>query len=530
MIRDLDLAGNPVTRLACEVLIVGAGLAGIAMAAELARRGVRVVVVESGGKTQDAEFHLLNRVVQTAQVYSGAESGRFRCLGGTSTRWGGAMMPFQPEDLGPHTAGWGDAWPLRLDELLPHLATVERHFSLPTDSYETPDLLAQRAGSPCPEFMVRAAKWPPFASRNIAHVFDAQLGSDTGPEVWLNATVTSMVLDERGAVSRVHASSTSGKSLELSPWEVVMAAGAIESTRLLLALDADHDQRVFAPDDVIGRYFHDHLSAPVAEVAVSDRQAFQRLVGFRFQGAAMRNSRFELSGRARVAQRLPGAFAHVAFSTDGRSGFDGLREVLRALQRRQLPHGADLGLIAANAGWFARAGWWRFIHQRVLPPDEARYQLHLVTEQRPTAGNRITLSASQRDIFGVPLASLDWRVSTDDITAAEQVMARLLGYWRSTGLADLGELIAHPTERWSQAMVSGGGIYHPGGSLRMGLTAKQGVVAGDLRSFAVPNLRVVSTAVFPSGGGANPSLMLLLMAFRAADDILAARTNRHGPG
>jgi choline dehydrogenase-like flavoprotein len=44
-------------------------------------------------------------------------------------------------------------------------------------------------------------------------------------------------------------------------------------------------------------------------------------------------------------------------------------------------------------------------------------------------------------------------------------------------------------------------------------------VDGDLRTFRVPNLSVVSTSCFPTGGGANPTFMLMAFALRAADWI-----------
>src|SRR5579863_4870131 len=81
-----------------DVAIVGAGIAGLLLATRLRRHGLRVTVLESGGFEQNGETHPLNRVVQTGDAYSGATRGRFRCLGGTSTRWGGALLPYLTND------------------------------------------------------------------------------------------------------------------------------------------------------------------------------------------------------------------------------------------------------------------------------------------------------------------------------------------------------------------------------------------------------------------------------------------------
>src|SRR5689334_10290365 len=110
MIRDLNEQQDEALRVEAEVLVIGAGIAGLVVATRLAECGLRVVVVESGGRAQETDTHPLNCVEQSGQLYAGAELGRFRCLGGTSTRWGGAMIPLLPEDMDGHTAGWVPAW------------------------------------------------------------------------------------------------------------------------------------------------------------------------------------------------------------------------------------------------------------------------------------------------------------------------------------------------------------------------------------------------------------------------------------
>jgi choline dehydrogenase-like flavoprotein len=53
----------------------------------------------------------------------------------------------------------------------------------------------------------------------------------------------------------------------------------------------------------------------------------------------------------------------------------------------------------------------------------------------------------------------------------------------------------------------------------MGENANDSVVDSNLRSFDVPNLWIASTSTFPSGGGANPTLTLMLFTMRLADHL-----------
>ena len=53
----------------------------------------------------------------------------------------------------------------------------------------------------------------------------------------------------------------------------------------------------------------------------------------------------------------------------------------------------------------------------------------------------------------------------------------------------------------------------------MGSDGRSAVVDQNLRTFAISNLWISSTSVFPSGASANPTLMLMLFSMRLADHL-----------
>src|SRR5258708_4520149 len=174
MLNDLSKA-TPNSPLNADVLVVGAGVAGLLLSTRLAARGLRVVVLESGALTQEGETHPLNQVVQLGSFYSGAEHGRFRCLGGTSSRWGGAMLPYLAADMN-RRPGSDHSWPIAHGDLLAFLPQVEALFDLPPGPYEQPDLVRSRGDKPI-DFIPRLAKWPSFHKRNLASLFDKDVRS-----------------------------------------------------------------------------------------------------------------------------------------------------------------------------------------------------------------------------------------------------------------------------------------------------------------------------------------------------------------
>ena len=524
MIHDLQAVASASTKLNVSVVVIGAGIAGLMLAASLARQGLEVLHLESGpARDLIGSDDPLNIVEQRGQPYRGATQGRARGLGGTSRLWGGAMLPFLPCDMGPHTAGWPIEWPVEHGDLATKFSEVEAKFCLPSDSYT---LSCDVAGTWDDSFILRSAKWPSFKQRNLTNTLRQEI-NDALVDVWCNATVTGFTLGENGRVASVTAESLSRNKIVVHADHVLVAAGAIESTRLLLLLDAQHDNRVFAPDGQLGRYFFDHLSTAAATIEPIDRRRLNATFGMKFEHGGMRDLRIEPSENLRRAAALPAAFAHIAAISDDTSGFAAVRDVYRSLQSRTKIGWPHVVGIARDLPWLVQAGWWRFARQRLLYPRQSIFELALVIEQMPVADSRIGLSTRYRDSLGVPRAVIDWRSSEADNTAFAALQERLCAFWNNGGFAQLGTVTPTARQRWQQRLQGDSDVFHPGGTTRMGRSVSTGVVDGDLRTFRVPNLSVVSTSAFPSGGGANPTFMLMAFALRAAGRL--AKEERRGP-
>lgn len=157
----------------------------------------------------------------------------------------------------------------------------------------------------------------------------------------------------------------------------------------------------------------------------------------------------------------------------------------------------------------------------MYPPSGSHFELHLVTEQAPDPMQRITLSADRYDDFGLPLARIDWRVNDDDIARFLDVGALAVESWRTGGLQRYARLVPRPAAEVVAALSLSGGIYHPAGTTRIGATAETGVVDRELNVHGVRGLRALATSVFPTVGGSSPSLALVQLALRLAEDIIA---------
>jgi choline dehydrogenase-like flavoprotein len=529
----IDLAqNNAAAALDTDVLIIGGGIAGLLLATRLRNNRIRVTLFESGGREQRDEVHPLNRVVLLADKYKGATHGRFRCLGGTSTRWGGALIPFLEQDLSARPYLGLPAWPITLQALRPYLTDLEKLFGVDPGSYEE-DFVRQINANKFvptgdPDFKARFAKWPIFKRRNVATLFKTQIENDPDLIIWINATAATFELDNTtGRLHSVTARHQNSNAVTVAATDVVICAGAIESTRLLLLLDRQYDERVFANSNALGNFFHDHISAPLAKINARRITRLNRLAGFRFVDKTMRSLRFELSPSTQASEGVPSAFGHIAFCAEKVTGFDALRDFLRALQQNGEIQNSLALRIFHDLPYLAKAGFWRYFQKQLYWPAPARYELHIVSEQLPRFENKITL-ASETDFFGLPLAAIKWRIEQSDCRAFTTYLQRFENFWKRHGLLAIGDLepFVRPEAVSVEDISHGGDIYHPGGSTRIGTDQRSAVVDQNLRTFVISNLFIVSTSIFPSGASANPTLMLMLFTMRLADQLVKQYSNR----
>jgi len=519
MILDLSTVEEGVS-LDAPVVIVGGGIAGLILAQRLRKSGTRVLVIESGGLKQSPEADELNRIDQLGDYYQMPTVGRTRGLGGTSSLWGGALLPLQAEDMAPRPHVGLPGWPVERRELQGHIEEIERLFGVQPSAYDRDPVAGTGAPVDDAVFGARFAKWPAFKLRNVATLLGETLERDRDLTVLVNATVTGMAVDRgAGTLESLAVRGPAGRSVTVTGQRFVLAAGAIESTRLLLLLDRQNGGSVFAGGLVPGTGFFDHIGTACAAIEARDPSALNRLAGFRFERDTMRSMRFELQPAAQAAERIGSAYAHVHVAAGIYSGYDALRDMMRAVQARSTFDRKAMLTALRDAPYLLRLAWWRYGLGLLRWPTPARYTLELTAEQLPHEANRIALSDTQ-DRFGVPMAAIDWRVREQDL-APFRVFRRLFdAFWSRRDLARIGSL------HWADFLGDSpafrkrlGDVLHPGGTTRMGRDRASAVVDRDLRVFAVPNLWICSTSTFPSGASANPTLTLMALALRLGDRL-----------
>jgi choline dehydrogenase-like flavoprotein len=490
------------------------------VAVRLARRGRSVAVVESGRANFDAAIHELNAIDDSAGRYTRALTGRYRGLGGSSTRWGGRMIPMTPADAGPRPHVRLPGWPLPIGELDRYDDELETLFATGHDSYDAIDQRAFYAPAGFPNdpqtFGARWAKCPSFRNSHLGVLLRQELETNPGLTVLLGATVCDFELDrERGRLQAVEARDFAGNRATVRAPEFIIAAGTIETTRLLLLLDRLAEGRAFRRTTPLGCYFQDHLKAEIATIDRRDAAATNRLFGYRFVNSVRRDLHLELAPAAQREDRVSSAFAYLSMDLSG-SPLAAVRQLAHGMQRRQLDL-AELGRAGRDLGLVAQAAYWRVRHSQLFVPPGIAFRLMICVEQLPHRANRISLS-DQLDRLGVPQVRLDWAPRATEERTFRSAIDRLGRYWRLAGLDRLCPLVWNAiTDPAATVIAAAEACAHPSGTTRMGTDPRKSVVGPDLRCHDLPNVAVASASVFPAAGSANPTFTIMRLAMRLAD-------------
>lgn len=455
----MSLEGVP-AKLTADVCIVGAGAAGLTVAHALRDSGLSVAVLESG-PVEDPD--LWNAGESIGHEYNGLLQGRVRGLGGTTAAWPGQCIRLRPRDL--------EAWPFDLD---PHYRRAEELLGIPAG--ETARNPRELFGEPDPNL-------DPSRVDLILSVFGRRRrlsGIDTG-----QASVLTGAFATRVESGRVEVRDAAGRRIEIEGGAVVVAAGTLETIRLLLLSGVD-----------AGRGFEDHAFADVARVTGRAR-TFQNAYGMRIRGG------LRYYAKPVVGDCMPNViFRYVPHSP---------LETLLRVRRERTAGARDVVRIVRGAPELV-AGAVRLARGREPAPRAPEVRILAVAGQ-PHPSGAVTLG-DEVDPLGLPRARVDWHLGEDERTAMANAVAVFDEELRRTGTGTLEpEPWLDDPEQWADHAFDS---FHPAGGARIG-----DVLDDRLQVSGAPGLYVCGAAAFPRAGCVNPTLTIIALAFRLAEQLRA---------
>ena len=474
----------------CQVVVVGTGAGGAVVAAELAERGIDVVMIEEGRFFGAAELGRDPLRTLTEAYRDGGSTVALgkpaiplplgNTVGGTTTVNSGTCfrLPDRVFDK------W-DAAGLRLDRaaMSGRFDRVEERISVQT---LTPDLLGgssdviargaaamglshgplRRNIRGCKRSGVCAFGCPRNAkqSMNVTYVPDALRA---GAALYTGLRARRVLVQQGRAVGVEARAPGGGPTLTVRADVVVSACGSIWGVPFL------HGSGV--RNRHLGRHLTIHPAAKIAALMPHVVNGWEDTPqGYCIDALADEGLMFE-------GAFVPPEFAAIAFPFVGRS----LSEVMS--RYRDL---AMFGFLVADEpnGRVRVNGGRPIVTYRMSRGDleKVRRGLRILSE--------VFFAAGAERIY-LPVAGIEEHGTLDAALAA----------------------LDRPLDAWALELAA----FHPLGTARMGTSERDGVLDPDLQTWAVRDLYVVDGGVFPTSLGVNPQLTIMAMATRAAEHLAA---------
>ncbi|HLK16563.1 MAG TPA: GMC oxidoreductase [Fimbriimonadaceae bacterium] len=531
-----------------DFCLIGAGIAGTALALELARvrPGAKILLVEFGSRSERRNELDESISVLTPKTHNQPYDCTNKGFGGSSQTWGGRCVSYDEADFLKRPPTGGECtWDAALFE------EARRYYPA----------AAEFMGCGGPEFSL--SEIPEFAASRIAEGFEEGDVLDSCIERWspplrvraryladVEAS-RSIHLLEQVRVDEIRCSDgtvvgaravdrSTGAAFNLAASNFVLCTGAQEATRLLQSSPTVFEPQG-GPPACLGGFYQGHLSGKIASIKFRGDPKKTDFAFLVHNGAYIRR-RLQLSTETLLRERLLNTALwldnppyHDPTHRSGAQSLIYLATIMPVIGRKLLPpaiaesvKGRDkprVGPHLANVfrqlprsltvpfGIFRR----RYFGRRRLPgvflySPTNEYALHYHAEQVPSPRNtmRLTDDGSTFEIaYGFEEVDVDSVIRTHEV----------LDTWlRKTGCGSLRYWF--PKEQLpGRVLDQGRDGLHQVGTTRIGSSPAEGVVDGSLKVWGTRNLYVCASSAFPTSGQANPTFLLVAFALRLAEHL-----------
>ena len=524
-----------------DVCIVGAGVAGIALAKEFEHQGVRIAIVESGGLRPDKKTQSLYWGENAGIPYYPLDTARARFFGGTSHFWhiklpnkrmGVRLRPMDAIDF-EHKA-WipYSGWPFEREELVPYYERAQRVCQIGPFNYD-PVFWADDQRRPL-EIAGPGAQTTmfQFGDREVFFkTYAHDLEKAARITVYLHGNVTAIETTENAAaVSRLRVACLDGPRYFVKAKYYIIALGGIETPRLLLLSRATCQQGLGNQHDLVGRFFmeHPHLWSGIfipSSLQVSNATGLYQIF---CRESTPVIGKFALTEKALRQEKLANWCASIhpdfqlsrqLYMQHDKSGVAALRSLKRRIggKASQTSVWRDFGNVLSDPksiGLAAARKIWGGVHKEFeRSGHKAAFRLNHMVEQTPNPDSRVSL-IDECDALGQQRVKLDWRLNPIDIrtiTRAQEILDREM---RDAGL---GHLEIETRADQLPPKIHGG--WHHMGTTRMHADPRHGVVDADCRLHGTANLFIAGASTFPTVGYANPVLTTVALVLRLGDHL-----------
>lgn len=529
-------------QLKTEICIVGAGPAGITIAREFINTKFEVILIESGGLKFDSKLQSLSSADVSSSNKSNLKYARRRQIGGNSHVWnapidrntpGWRCLPLEPLDFESRQWIPNSGWALKNEQIEPYYSRAHQMCGLEEIDYAFKNWQNYKFTSLFSHSNNLRNTISQYGNSSIfTRDYPSQIQNAANITTLIYSTVVNIETNSSGRkIVNLEVSSIRGNKFNIAAQKIVLAAGGIENARQLLLSNQQQPLGLGNQYDLVGRFFMDHPQIELGLFIPFSRQLLNhsQLYDIHSVNQASVLGAMSLKTELIIQKQLPNHAIHFypTYHNYLAAAKDSLELIVDDLVKAKVPQDLckRIEFMVRGRDYFKHALFWKT--KRVLfnknlgkwsflPNEKSRFSaLKLICqlEQIPLSSNRIILT-SERDLLGQNKISLLWRLNNWEINSLYKIVEEIeqelnqskIGYFARFEL---------PTS-WDFNHVSG---FHHLGTTRMHVDAKYGVVDSNCKVHGISNLYVAGSSVFPTGGYANPTLTIIALAIRLADEI-----------
>ena len=536
--------------LQTDLCIVGAGVSGITLAREFIGSSVQVLLVESGDTSPTSDTQELAKGEVTGRSYFDLDNSCRRGVGGSSWGWcidlpdgktGARLRSLDAIDFEERPEIPYSGWPITLSDLEPYYEQAHEVFELgPYKNDEKYFSSSNASLLSAQDHTIETTIFRFADARLFTHKYPGDLRQAPNITILTSTTVLGLETNESADhVCAARSRTLTESSIRIESSQFVVAAGGLQTPRLLLLSDRHQPEGLGNQHDLVGRFFMEHLHnrawSPDAGLLIpSGRDPSEELrlyhriqevdgtafLGYmtpkadllRAEGLANYCCHFrpdsDLDYELNPYHFTEGytSFRRMAYAACGRADLPDhpFRRLWSAL--KGIPDVAQV-IVDKLAG---RTPGEDSPHVNTGPRSFAVFQM---AEQTPNPESRVTLG-SEQDAFGQPRVRLNWQLQPRDfrnIQRAQQLVADAI---ENSGV---GRFLVPSVDEIRETVNAGG--HHHMGTTRMSEAPQNGVVDPDCKVHGVDNLYIAGPSVFPTSGCANPTLTIVALAIRLADHL-----------
>jgi len=524
-----------------DVLIVGGGASGAAVAWSLAETRMRILCLEQGDWVQSTDYPSNGRDWESRQLTdfhyspnirkrptdypinedaSPIKVANFNGVGGGTILYAGHFPRLHPSDFRVKSLdGVAEDWPIDYATLEPYYAENDRMMGIaslagdpayPPKPSVMPPIPLGRTGEVLGEAFNRLGwHWWPSDSAiatqdyegrakciNLGHcIAGCAQGAKASTDItyWPEALrarvelrtrcrVREITVNAEGMASGVIYYDEEGREQHQAAEVVIMACNGIGTPRILLnSKSAQFPDGLANSSGLVGKNLMFH---PYASV-----HAFfdEPLDGYRGPHIAVWSQEF--------------------YETDATRGF--VRGYTFQCNRGTGP------VINALTGMrLGRIPWGDRHHAAYRRIFDRMSSVAVICEDLPEECNSVELDPDLKDSHGIPAPRITYRIGENTLRMAEHAIARATEMYEAAGAYDVHSEFPM---RWAG--------WHLMGTARMGRDPARSVVNEWGRSHDVKNLFIVDGSVFVTSGGVNPTSTIQAIALYVADNIKQRLSN-----